>query len=837
MSANIAIGNSIQNAAASQQQAARPAAQSYHQAQVAHSATQTSAVVQSYAAPRTHDVERLRKRDVIRNVKQHLTHAASEHISEHAYHEMIAAYQQSIRNIFGDAENPATIHAEAQALLRHWREVSDLSSRRNMLGQLASFTARVNTVASELQALQHQADAALADMLRDTNQTLRHLDAMNVALSSAHMLEQPTDYMEEERDALLGVLAGYLGIKTMVDSNGAVRAFIDQDTVLLGSNKVAQFEYVASMPSYSNPEQMLGGVRIAEGSDIIRVIRDKTSGHMVPTSKLKSGALAGLQHARDVLIPTTMGEFDIVISTLRDDLEAWHHDGMHPPPMPMLLGTRPTGIHTQHHAHGMFEIGLEQRGGGASDTVSWRMELGTLDDGAGPGKFSTQTLLREINQHFTPPERRVTLGALDNVQLALLVQQLPTVPAPSMRMDLALSSMHVPVSVFLHTMQLLDDTGSPVCCLQPGTRCALAPQPYSIHEDARMLTVSLAAPVPEELRVGDWVYLPPLAQPQRLPAMQAKQLTGMFAVTRIAGKQIELLLPEPCRVTGPLDIDADGVFLETCYYHVPAHSTGLRTEHARGALHCDLGAAPASSYYDICLDMGCNDAEGIYRRGTVRYRIQNHANDLYNKRVHADSASGDAQLISHPTPEPLLRAYLADAQGNPTDDTVGHVALQACHSEGIITVRSQRTALHDGKKGESFAQSLGLYPLFSTSKILVKRQPHVGAAMQFALHPRLLDHPEQLASARGMRHAQQLDMEYVTAFYHDIWRQAQDAEDAAARAHSTLEGYMQRAEAVAHINPAEEMAAIDVYQQSCQLSARAITQVGGLFASLCNDAG
>lgn len=241
-------------------------------------------------------------------------------------------YIQTLSDSLGNLSNTGAGNALATTLSSLTGHLDELATtpesttlKNTVTTELSDAAASLRGTAEEVQALRADADSAIADAIPQINDALHQIDALNVAIVRAQAGGKPTADLEDQRNAALQTIAGFIDVKAFTESNGALNVYTGAGQVLVAS-QVHELSFTESNTVNEGTfyPADLGGVML-DGEDISKSIR--------------SGSIAALLTLRDSTLPAAQTQLDSVSNKLRDTLNAISNNGSASPPPNILSGT------------------------------------------------------------------------------------------------------------------------------------------------------------------------------------------------------------------------------------------------------------------------------------------------------------------------------------------------------------------------------------------------------------------------------------------------------------------------------------------------------------------
>lgn len=779
------------------------------------------------------------------------------------------------------------------------------SLKANAVAAGAAIAKQISDLAASAEDLRYQADQEIADAVNIINGSLDRLYNLNVALAKAGTLGQPLTGLLDERDKELRTLSDNLNISISYGEYGKVN-IVGGDGVLIledGTKHPLRYNKASAVSTFVN-NGTLSALEVLSldlsGNEVgasLPLITAGTSSEVV--SKVSSGKIAGLQQMRDVEFPAILDQLDELASRLRDEFNKIHNNGSGFPPASSLTGERLVQPSDQYDWSGQVLIGVTQTDGkpvpsSYSDETytgirALTLDLSTLNSGQGNGKPTLQTIIDEINNHFSAPANRVTLGNANNIQLVSDSTSVPP-PAGIFSFDLDVENISNNTSrIFVTDTTVLDDTATDITSITQAAPSIgiLTSASYTTTFGSADVTINLASA--PDVVVGDIIYLDPPSG--AVNGITVPQLTGFFTVTAVTGSSLTFTSAGVAAATGSV-ADAGNIQMYPPYNSVTSGQK-LRSRD-NGIMQVDLSASPASLYYDITLDVTVIGEDDVQYSAQVTYRVTNNQQGLYNKRYNATAVTAPATLITPSNSQESLRAILVDENGNelPTVngkyiDGQSYLKLVAgnagaTYAVSINELDSKQLGKPDATPAEagtnlSFSHYFGLNNFFKSNALTATGDTLRNSAYNLAVQDHLIVNPnlistgkliqqtastasnnldvytyaryagdnsiaQQLAllntqvlsfDAAGGLPAVQLSLQaYAGQVIGSVAQKSSAANDNTANAEFIFNGFKSKQQAISGVNLDEELANTILFQNAYSATARVVTVVNKMYEDL-----
>lgn len=852
--------------------------------------------------------------DIVRKVDKYLQRSVQSQGSTNATAQTVSDYYSRLQSLIGQPGAQNSVDAYITTFFNSLQALTATpdtpSLRSNAINTANTLAQNISGTANHIEDLRFQADRDISDLVSSTNQTIDQLTALNDTIAKAKGLGNPTAGLLDERDRLLRSLASNLDVNVTYNESGGVNVVTGSGISLVEGGIRHQLRY--------DPAQSVDTLTSDGTLNALTVVTYDASGKQTGTpqvlitagassavsSRISSGKLAGLQQIRDTVLPQVLDQLDQLASRLRDNVNKVQNSGSGFPPATSLTGQRLTDPSTPINWTGAIRLavvkpdGSPAQAGYADENYTGKrpllLTLSTLDSGFGQGTPTTQSIIDEINNHFAAPSPKVELGNLNNIQLASNTSLLPS-GAPSLfTFDLDaenISAYNAPT--FVTGITVKDSGGTNITSVTQGPPSVTLSTTNTYTSTAGLSTVDVAlATLPTGLSVGDTIYLGAPSVPG-VNGIPAANLTGYFKVTAIAGTTVTVDSGVIAGPGGPVS-DATPATAYGAYATIGAGAQQRTT--ANGKLQVDLSGNIATPYYDVTLDVGTVDQNGVAQTSQITYRVFNNAQNLLNDRYSATAATGSGTIVPPQTTQDTLRAIMVDKDGNELPkvngiygNTQGYLKLIATNGNSVVidSLDSQQLGLStvpsDTGTGYGFSHYYGLNNFFESNAETLTGETVHNSAIKLKVQQRLLDNSNLLSTgalvlqnqppagstlkpqytyvryagdnttvqalanlgtdavsfdaAGGLPSSSISLTSYTGQLLGHISSQSTAATATAATAQSLYDGFKSRSDAVSGVNLDEELANTITYQNAYSATARIVTVVNAMYDSLLQAIG
>ncbi len=849
----------------------------------------------------------VRVEDVIRKVDEYLQAAINRQTSDVGRADVISEFMDRMQIFMGEPGSANSIDEHIETFFNSLQSMAETpertSTRAAVVAAAVTLSNEFSSLAMNMQQLRLRADEEISQAVTTVNADLRKLYDINEALITADAFGNSKASLLDDRDAALKDIAKYLDIRTYEKDNGSVHVYVGSGISLLDD-----VPYQLSYTKLGNVEQLIDDANYSPitlnrvdpetyatiGSPIT-IATGGTSDEVTPI--FSSGEIFGLMQIRDKLIPEMLQQIDTLAATLRDKVNEIHNQGSGYPAATELTGTRLVNASDASAWEGSVRIAVLDKEGRpvtaayTDEAGGFRpllLNLSQLYNGTSTlGEPDVQSIIDEINNHFTVPQSKLELGNLNQIQLSMLSDNVPGA-TPVVNFDFDIENISGQYGDFwINDVQVLDDTATNITNVS-NTLPSITLDPAATYTttfgSTDVVVTSLGA---HNLKVGDRVHLTDPGGP--VDGIAGATFDDYFTVTAVSGNTFTVdlgVLPAVGMTTG--------IVGQSAY---PPYDTITAGEQDRtfqnGSISANLSLNPSSTYYDFQVTMAVRAEDGTVSTSVVNYRVESPLKNTRNDRFSANAViSGSATVVPSSNTQGYLRAMLVDADGNELNKTNGEYGDQAGYLK-IVTRNPEYTVVIDelGSSqlglpsnippekgtGRGFSWYFELNNFFKSNDPTPTGDTLKNSALYMAVEDRLQDNPS-LLSTGNLQLSNQPSSSYADPLYtyerysgdnsiaQKLAKLGIEAIDFSAAgglpdmslsfngyagemlgymtsqtvaASSTLDnaqillsGYNERSDAISGVNLDEELANMIIYQNAYTASARVIKVTDELFDTL-----
>ncbi|MET0155685.1 MAG: flagellar hook-associated protein FlgK [Rickettsiales bacterium] len=348
----------------------------------------------------------------------------------------VAEYFSRIENLYGNLDGSPTLGDRLNDFFTGLQDLSNdpelLSLRQNAVSGAQNAADYVSNLATDLYGLQYTVDGDIGTAVGNVNAILGNLHDINNRISGFLPGSSGFVNLESQQRNLLQQLSEYIPVSVGTASNGTVSVAGPEGTSLLDS-RLYRLDYTPSL----SPDSIIAGQNF--GAITLTALDEKGNAQGVPVDLVTAGTgdevvyggekgkLKGLLELRDQTFPELIGQLDSLAYSFKEAANKEHNDGVAFPPPQTLEGTRGITPDSLLGFDGKVRIAVLKADGSPASSpfpdedsfTPLTLDLSTLENGNGDGKFDVETLVNEINSYYGAPQSRASVGNLRNVGLVL----------------------------------------------------------------------------------------------------------------------------------------------------------------------------------------------------------------------------------------------------------------------------------------------------------------------------------------------------------------------------------------------------------------------------------
>jgi len=389
--------------------------------------------------------------EITRNLDLYLQRAIRQQTSQVGEDNVLSEYEQRIQTILGEPTSDTSLNAYVDNFFTAMQDFADnpelVSIRETMVRTADNLARNTSDLALQLEDLRYEADLDIERAVNNVNQTLSELYEVNIAINNAEAFGQNKSGLFDERDLLVEELSRQLDVNVLyqeggqayISANGGI-PLVDYGLYQLTYNQATSVDVFTGNAPLGPIDVILVDPETGVEIGTKREILFGPGSEGVITTDQRKGELRGLVELRDIRIPETLNTLDEFTQEMRDEINAIHNSGAGFPPLAQLTGQREVDPNETREWLGEFRMGVVnedgsplasfqdlaapgalERGGFRPMTLSFGFDAGE----GGPGIYSNQTLVDEINQYFGTQDDKVQVNNLSDIKLVSIDENNP----------------------------------------------------------------------------------------------------------------------------------------------------------------------------------------------------------------------------------------------------------------------------------------------------------------------------------------------------------------------------------------------------------------------------
>lgn len=712
---------------------------------------------------------------IVRKIDQYLNRAVQGQTSKISGAEVMSDYMSRIQIQMGQPGGTNSMDEYIEDLFNMFQTLAtspELSSSTYQVAQAANTLAQeISGLALEMENLRYTADQDIQANIKLANAEILRIADINKAISRAYALGESTASLLDQRDISVNTLSQFMDVKVNEMEAGQVYLYTNSGVALLehvpyrisynGSTSLDTFVNDGLLAAIT-VDAVLAGGQLAGKPAIIA-----SSGYNTDiTTLLGTGKIKALLDVRDKEIPAMLAQLDQLAAKLRDSINAAHNGGAGSPPASSLTGTRLVGREDGVEWTGQMMIAALNADGSAPNSRYGSDEYGQLPLTVDFDKLrseygdmlTVETIMKEINSHFTP-QNRAQVGGLSNISIASLSKALPGTGVFDFDLDLQNIS-DLPVSLWVDAVRVFDDGGvpmGPVTSTYPVSVPLDGANTFVTTAGSNVISVGAAG---HGLSNGDTITFDTLSV-ANINGIPASDLTGKsFKVTNVTATGFDIEVETLATTSSPPAVNDGAASLLKAYDTTRPGETARTSE--GGTMSVDLSGNTAAVYYTVEVDVMVDDGEGNMVTSTVSYRIPNNMTSTLNSRYAATAVGGLAGTLEVPvSSQPLMKAVLVNEKGLPAGpNEKGYLQIVGQPIPGglgdVYTIAiddmtsKELGAPHSNPpragSGWGFSHYFGLNDFFVSNKATATGDTVNGSALSLKIRADLLADPNLISS-------------------------------------------------------------------------------------------
>lgn len=215
----------------------------------------------------------------------------------------------ALQKLLGQPDDPATIAHSLRDMTDAFADLaaSPGQSAQSVVRAATSFTDKLKTTTTQIQALRGQADSDIGITVDKANAILQRIADLNTKITLGAAVGQQTREIGAERDAALDTLSGTFDFASFSRDDGTISVFTKAGTPLINGTAAQLAHKVTEKidPSMTLANGRLSGVT-TNGVDI--------------SGQITAGTLHALLKSRDSTLPNVQNQLDTLAQTLQSQI-------------------------------------------------------------------------------------------------------------------------------------------------------------------------------------------------------------------------------------------------------------------------------------------------------------------------------------------------------------------------------------------------------------------------------------------------------------------------------------------------------------------------------------
>lgn len=310
-------------------------------------------------------------------------------------------------------------------------DIDNFSLKQNAVDSLEQLLNKISSISSGLQNERFKADQKISNEINTINNLILETASLNQIILKFPEHSAGFAEIEQERENTLQEISSYIDISVINNKNNQVYIYTGKGATLLDQYPHSIDYQAAGSVDVFKEEGALSPILVKDFNENPNLKNVNINPVLVTggvsgtgTSLIKSGSLKSYIELRDVVIPELINQLDSLSFTLTNEVNKIHNNGASASPAQSLTGTTEISPSTELLFSGNARIAIINEDGTPANSRypdeqfirPLNLDLSSLSNG--DGKLTVQTLVDEINNFYGPPQNRVTLGDLRNINLA-----------------------------------------------------------------------------------------------------------------------------------------------------------------------------------------------------------------------------------------------------------------------------------------------------------------------------------------------------------------------------------------------------------------------------------
>lgn len=242
-----------------------------------------------------------------------------------------SAYYSRMQDLFGSPGSNSSLSSAINDLAVLFQALSDtpedVALRTELIGKAKLVAQQFNTMSAKIEGLRLEVDREIAASTTEVSNQLNQIQTLNLKIAEGQTLALGTSELEDQRDIAMAKISKEMEIRNFGRANGEVVIFTSSGRMLI-DRTVNAITHVAAT-------QFDPGLNLAGGS-----ISGIMLGGVDVTSEITLGRIAALVEMRDKILPNLHSQIQELATSLHDEINLLHNQGIGYPGLPSITGTR-----------------------------------------------------------------------------------------------------------------------------------------------------------------------------------------------------------------------------------------------------------------------------------------------------------------------------------------------------------------------------------------------------------------------------------------------------------------------------------------------------------------
>tara|TARA_R110002110_G_scaffold192614_23_gene400886 strand:+ start:1378 stop:3174 length:1797 start_codon:yes stop_codon:yes gene_type:complete len=240
-------------------------------------------------------------------------------------------YYNRLQAVFGTPQANSSVSHLMQNMADAFEQLAaDPNKTLTQQGAVSATTnvlTKLDDMSNEIQDLREAADKEIEDAVTSLNNTLATIETLNTAISKAVAADTPSSDLRDSLDIAIKEISSFMDISYFFKSDGRVAIYTQSGRPLIDETASTLSHTASSISTSIVYPTNINALNVGS-TDI--------------TTELRNGKLKALVDLRDTELPNLQTELETLASTLREQINIVHNQGVGFPPPQTLVGTLDT---------------------------------------------------------------------------------------------------------------------------------------------------------------------------------------------------------------------------------------------------------------------------------------------------------------------------------------------------------------------------------------------------------------------------------------------------------------------------------------------------------------